>query len=179
MNRLRGTLDSWREYLTPASHTSTFTATGQLTPEEFVLAGDYLCYKFPTWSWAAADASKRVPYLPEDKQYLVLKHAPCHTRLDDHFSTWNPGDADADDDDGWAGAMRAGAVKPGEEGAVDTEPGREKVKTIGDGDNETEEEEESEDEIPDMDEEEDDEAIIRDSSRTRGGVRAYVPALLR
>lgn len=40
-----------REYITPVSHVSTFTTTGEITPEEFVQAGDYLVYKFPTWSW--------------------------------------------------------------------------------------------------------------------------------
>ena len=155
---LHSAFSRWRDYLTPASHTSTFIATGELTPEEFVAAGDYLCYKFPTWSWAPADPSKRVPYLPEDKQYLVLKHAPCRTRLDDTFSTWNPGDEE--DWDAPAGAT-------------------EKVMAVGnrsDGEPDDIEEEEYDDEIPDMDDDEsDDEAIIRDGGKTgKGGVKAYV-----
>jgi ubiquitin-like-conjugating enzyme ATG3 len=47
----RSTLSSLREYITPVSHVSTFTKTGEITPEEFVEAGDYLVYKFPTWTW--------------------------------------------------------------------------------------------------------------------------------
>jgi ubiquitin-like-conjugating enzyme ATG3 len=154
---LHSAFSRFRDYITPASHTSTFSATGELTPEEFVLAGDYLCDKFPTWSWASADSSKRVAYLPEDKQYLVLKHAPCHTRLDDNFSTWNPGD-----DDEWG------------EGGPSAQP-IEKVKSVSEA-GETEDEEESDDEIPDMDDDEDDEAIIRD--KKKGGVKAYVSAPL-
>lgn len=152
---LHSAFSRWRDYLTPASHTSTFITTGELTPEEFVAAGDYLCYKFPTWSWAAADASKRVAHLPDDKQYLVLKHAPCRTRLDDTFSSWNPGE-----EEGWDA------------------PVTEKVRAVsdrGDGEQETESEvEDSDDEIPDMDDEEDDdEAIIRDSGdKGRRGVKA-------
>lgn len=51
---IRSTLSSlrdWREYLTPVNHVSSFKKTGEITPEEFITAGDYLVYKFPTWSW--------------------------------------------------------------------------------------------------------------------------------
>lgn len=147
---LHSAFTRWRDYLTPASHTSTFIATGELTPEEFVAAGDYLCYKFPTWSWASADPSKRVSYLPEDKQYLVLKHAPCRTRLDDTFSTWNPGDEE--DWDTPAAATEKVMV----------------VSSRSDGEQE-DTEEESDDEIPDMDDEDsDDEAIIRGGKAGKG-----------
>lgn len=78
---LRSTFSSLREYLTPVSHTSNFQNTGQLTPEEFVKAGDYLVYKFPTWSWSAASSkAKTRDFLPVDKQYLVTKHVPCYER---------------------------------------------------------------------------------------------------
>ncbi|KAI5777629.1 putative autophagy protein [Geopyxis carbonaria] len=154
MSRLHSAFSRWRDYLTPASHTSTFTTTGELTPEEFVAAGDYLVYKFPTWSWAAADPAKRVAYLPDDKQYLVLRHAPCHSRLDDTFSSWNPGD----DDEEWAGGTAAAAG----------------VQTVGPtGDVEAAADDDSDDEIPDIDDEDDDdEAIIRDSKRAAPGLKA-------
>jgi ubiquitin-like-conjugating enzyme ATG3 len=160
MSQLHSVFSRWRDYLTPASHTSNFTATGELTPEEFVAAGDYLCYKFPTWSWAPADPSKRVSYLPDDKQYLVLKHAPCHTRLDDNFATWNPGDEEDWDEGGESGGKPTGKVKA--------------VAESRDMDDECDtEDEDSDDEIPDMDDEDDDEAIIRDNSNKSGkGVKA-------
>ncbi|QLG70754.1 hypothetical protein HG535_0A06960 [Zygotorulaspora mrakii] len=78
---LRSTLSSWREYLTPVSHKSTFLSTGQVTPEEFVEAGDYLCHMFPTWSWN--ETSNDIVYkefLPKDKQFLVSRKVPCGER---------------------------------------------------------------------------------------------------
>ena len=76
------------------SHTSTFRTNGQITPEEFVAAGDYLVYKFPTWSWAdASPESKRASYLPAGKQFLVTRGVPCHRRLDENFA----GDAGQDE----------------------------------------------------------------------------------
>jgi ubiquitin-like-conjugating enzyme ATG3 len=79
---LRSTLNSWREYLTPAYHTSTFSSTGEITPEEFVEAGDYLTYKFPTWQWLRAPASKQRSFLPEDKQVLVTRRVPSLVRAE-------------------------------------------------------------------------------------------------
>ena len=77
-------LRTWRESLTPASANMDFRATGQISPEEFVAAGVYLCHQFPTWSWAADDSSlvKR-DFLPQDKQYLVCKDVPCVERARD------------------------------------------------------------------------------------------------
>ncbi|KAL8762856.1 MAG: hypothetical protein Q9194_007470, partial [Teloschistes cf. exilis] len=74
MNLIHSTLDTLRDRFAPVSHTSTFRTTGQITPEEFLLAGDYLVYKFPTWSWSdASPPNKRVAYLPPGKQYLVTR----------------------------------------------------------------------------------------------------------
>lgn len=73
-------LRDWREYLTPVSHVSSFKSTGQITPEEFVIAGDYLVYKFPTWSWSGSPKSKQRDFLPSDKQVLVTRHVPSHVR---------------------------------------------------------------------------------------------------
>jgi ubiquitin-like-conjugating enzyme ATG3 len=93
MNFLHSTFEKVREWA-PVSHTSTFRTNGQITPEEFVAAGDYLVYKFPTWSWADAEpASKRASYLPAGKQFLVTRGVPCHRRLDDNFA----GDAGQDE----------------------------------------------------------------------------------
>ncbi|KAK9808986.1 hypothetical protein WJX72_007374 [[Myrmecia] bisecta] len=59
---------------------SGFKDQGVLTPEEFVLAGDYLVRTCPTWAWDAGEASKAKPYLPKNKQYLVTRNVPCHRR---------------------------------------------------------------------------------------------------
>ncbi|KAL8936688.1 MAG: hypothetical protein Q9216_004798, partial [Gyalolechia sp. 2 TL-2023] len=167
MNLLHSTLDTLRDRFAPISHNSTFRTTGQITPEEFLLAGDYLVYKFPTWSWAdASPTSKRVSYLPSGKQYLVTRGVPCHRRLDENFA----GDAGQDeamvqdglkhgedgaggDDDGW---LRTGGMGASQEARMRD------VRTLGES-GEVQVGEEEEEEIPDMEDEEDDEeAIIRD-----------------
>lgn len=175
MNILQSTLSSWRDKFAPITHTSTFRSTGQITPEEFVLAGDYLVYKFPTWAWAdASSPSKRVSYLPEGKQFLVTRGVPCHRRLDENFA----GDAGQDEamvqdgfaageggegDDGW---LRTGGLAASQEAKVRD------VRTVDESGNVGDKEEVDEDEIPDMEDEEDDEeAIIRDP-KSRGGTTA-------
>ena len=178
MNILHSTLSSWRDRLAPISHTSTFRSTGQITPEEFVLAGDYLVYKFPTWSWAdASPVSKRVSYLPGGKQFLVTRGVPCHRRLDENFA----GVAGQDEaivqdgfaageggegDDGW---LRTGGLAASQEAKMRD------VRTVDESGNVGEkEDEEDEDEIPDMEDEEDDEeAIIRDP-KAGDGTKAQV-----
>ncbi|KKA28619.1 hypothetical protein TD95_004934 [Thielaviopsis punctulata] len=181
MNYLYSTVNNLRDRYTPVSHKSTFRTTGQITPEEFLQAGDYLVYKFPTWSWGSDDdASRRVPFLPADKQFLVTRNVPCHRRLDEDFA----GDAGheealvkagegfdgkeaADDDDGW---LRTG-------GMVSSQPLKVKeIRTVDDagnvGDGEVVEDD---DDIPDMEDEEDDDAIIRDEQGEgkTGGRRTY------
>jgi ubiquitin-like-conjugating enzyme ATG3 len=92
-NILVSGFQSAREYLTPVLTTSQFYEKGQLTPDEFVAAGDYLVRLSPSWTWARGDASRAKSYLPLDKQFLLYKHAPCRRRsaaasataaLDDH-----------------------------------------------------------------------------------------------
>lgn len=169
MNILHSTLSTWRDRLAPVSRTSTFRTTGQITPEEFVLAGDYLVYKFPTWSWSdASSPAKRVSYLPPGKQFLVTRGVPCHRRLNDNFA----GDAGHDDeivkdmlsggggggDDGDDGWLRTGGGKD----TTDREDRIRDVRTVDSAGNLGERDEEEE-EIPDMEDDDDDEeAIIRE-----------------
>ena len=178
MNTVRSTFSTLRDRWAPISHTSTFRSTGQITPEEFVLAGDYLVYKFPTWSWSdASSPSKRVSYLPPEKQFLITRGVPCHRRLDENFA----GDAGQDEamvrdgftggvegaggeDDGW---LRTGGLDKSQEARMRD------VRTLGESGEVTGEREEEEEEIPDMEDEDDDEeAIIRDP--TAQGTSAYV-----
>ncbi|EON64406.1 hypothetical protein W97_03637 [Coniosporium apollinis CBS 100218] len=162
MQFLRGTIDTLRDRYAPITHTSTFRSTGQITPEEFVLAGDFLVYKFPSWSWAPAEPPKRVSYLPESKQFLVTRGVPCHRRLDENFA----GDAGqdehlirdmlggegGDDEEGW---LRTGGMAASQEARVRD------VRTVDESGNVGEREEEEV--LPDMEDEEDDEeAIIRE-----------------
>lgn len=80
-NILVSGFNSAREYLTPILTTSQFYEKGQLTPEEFVDAGEYLIRMSPTWKWARGDASRAKTYLPPDKQFLILSSAPCRRRV--------------------------------------------------------------------------------------------------
>ncbi|KXJ94217.1 autophagocytosis associated protein [Microdochium bolleyi] len=178
MNLLYSTVNTIRDKYTPVSHTSTFRKTGQITPEEFLAAGDYLVFKFPTWSWADAESeAKRVNYLPPGKQFLVTRNVPCNRRLDADFA----GDAgheeavvgDGDDfksrgdadDDGW---LRTG-------GLSSSQPLKAKdVRTVDDS-GKVEDTLDDEDEIPDMEDEDDDEAIIHDveAHKRTGARRTY------
>ncbi|KAI5867744.1 autophagocytosis associated protein [Durotheca rogersii] len=180
MNLLYSTVNTIRDKYTPVSYTSTFRKTGQITPEEFLAAGDYIVFKFPTWSWADADSdSKRVSYLPPGKQYLVTRNVPCNRRLDDDFAgdagheEAVVGDGDdfnakgrVDDDNGW---LRTGALSS-------SQPLKAKeVRTVDDAGNVADDSLDDEDEIPDMEDEDDDEAIIRDTDprRKAGARRTY------
>lgn len=58
---------------------SVFHETGKLTPEEFVIAGDFLVENFPSWSWCSGLPDKRRPHLPPEKQFLQTKNVPCFT----------------------------------------------------------------------------------------------------
>ncbi|KAK4040701.1 autophagy-related protein 3 [Parachaetomium inaequale] len=160
MNIIYSTVNSLRDRYTPASHTSTFRKTGEITPEEFLAAGDYLVFKFPSWSWSDAEIpSKRISHLPPGKQYLVTRHVPCHRRLNDDFA----GDAGHEeavveggknsDDDGW---LRTGGLTSSQPLKV------REVRTVDDAGNVGDREVIDEDDIPDMEDEEDDEAIIRE-----------------
>lgn len=173
-NFVRSYIDTFRERTAAISHTSTFRSTGQITPEEFVLAGDFLVFKFPSWEWAdASSPAKRVPYLPEGKQFLVTRGVPCHRRLDDNFA----GDAGQDetlvrdgfaagegeaDDDGW---LRTGGMAASQEAKVRD------VRTVDESGNLGAAEEEED--IPDMEDDDDDEAIIREP-QGKGSSSAYV-----
>ncbi|OJJ48285.1 hypothetical protein ASPZODRAFT_130257 [Penicilliopsis zonata CBS 506.65] len=186
MNILHSTLSTWRDRLAPVSRTSTFRTTGQITPEEFVLAGDYLVYKFPTWSWAdASSPAKRVSYLPAGKQFLVTRGVPCHRRLNDNFAgdagledeivkdmlSGGSGGVDGDPDgDGW---LRTGGGRETADTTSSQEEARIRdVRTVDEAGNMGDREEEEE--IPDMEDEDDDEeAIIREPAGTTQPLRTY------
>jgi ubiquitin-like-conjugating enzyme ATG3 len=164
MNILYSTVNSLRDKYAPPTTKSTFRKTGEITPDEFVAAGDYLVFKFPSWSWADADPiSKRSPHLPPGKQFLVTRHVPCHRRLNDDFAgdagheesvvETSKGNGDGDDD-GW---LRTG-------GLASSQPLKlREVRTVDDAGNLGDREVVEDDDIPDMEDEDDDDAIIRDA----------------
>lgn len=68
--------------MTPVSQASDFKETGEISPEAFVIAGDYLVAQFPTWSWQSGDKAKSRDFLPPEKQYLITKNVACQRRAD-------------------------------------------------------------------------------------------------
>ena len=99
---LRSAISNWREYLTPISHKSSFLTTGQITPEEFVQAGDYLVHMFPTWKWNGVESLDNVScrdFLPPEKQFLVSRKVPCSLRANDFFDLQVDFDDTFDEDD--------------------------------------------------------------------------------
>ena len=184
-NLIHTFIDPLRDRFAPLNHNSNFRATGQITPEEFQAAGDFLVYKFPSWSWSdAATPDKRVPYFPEGKQYLVTRGVPCRKRIkNDDFA----GSADSEDqlvrdmlretsedaggeDDGW---LKAGGSSRREDDSKNSELMKD-VRTVDEDGKVGDKNDDEEEEIPDMDDEEDDEeAIIRDT-KGKDGNNGYV-----
>jgi ubiquitin-like-conjugating enzyme ATG3 len=80
---------------------SAFLAKGQLTPDEFVLAGNALVGKCPTWSWEGGDESKANKSLPLDKQFLLIHDVPCRLRAKDLLDDEKNHIEEKEDEDGW------------------------------------------------------------------------------
>jgi len=91
-------LRNLRETLTPIRTSSAFLTSGVLTPEEFVLAGDELVFKCPTWAWEGGDPKHRRKHLPPDKQYLITRNVPCVERANTCEASGYGGSTD---EDGW------------------------------------------------------------------------------
>jgi hypothetical protein len=68
------------ESLMSTRTTSAFIDKGVVSPEEFVIAGDFLVAQCPTWSWQGGDPKNARSYLPAEKQFLVTRNVPCMKR---------------------------------------------------------------------------------------------------
>jgi hypothetical protein len=61
--------------LNPPPTTDHFRINGQLSPSEFIRAGDKLVQSCGGWTWSKSQSSSyKSKYLEEDKQFLVLKN---------------------------------------------------------------------------------------------------------
>lgn len=111
---IRSRLSSLREYLTPINNESNFRTTGEISPEEFVKAGDYLVYKFPTWTWGTCPKNLQKKFLPEDKQFLVTRHVPLYQRVAGYLpqgdQTEEAPEHDSDSDSEWIPRVNTGPV---------------------------------------------------------------------
>merc|ERR1711976_78356 len=80
-NNIKSVSREFAEKLTPVLKQSKFKETGNITPEEFVIAGDFLVEACGVWKWmpASSEAMKK-DFLPSDKQYLMTRRVPCYKR---------------------------------------------------------------------------------------------------
>ncbi|KAH7352991.1 hypothetical protein KP509_19G073900 [Ceratopteris richardii] len=103
--RIHDVLKGAVERITPPRTVSAYRDKGVLTPDEFVLAGDNLVGKCPTWSWEAGDPNKRKPYLPPEKQYLITRNVPCLRRASSIEADYEAAGGEVllenEDDNGW------------------------------------------------------------------------------
>ncbi|KAL2612936.1 hypothetical protein R1flu_024628 [Riccia fluitans] len=160
------------ERITGPRTVSAFKEKGVLTPDEFVLAGDNLVAKCPTWSWEAGDPSKRKQYLPADKQYLITRNVPCLRRAGSIEEEYDAAGgevlldtADDDDEEGWLathGAPSDTKKEPEELPSMDTEEKEERrhiniIPTYAAGDD---------DDAPDMADFEDADNVMKNDDAT-------------
>lgn len=62
--------------------TDQFEKSGELSPDEFIRAGDKLTQVCHGWSWKPSSNPKYLSkYLEENKQYLLLTKALCKKRI--------------------------------------------------------------------------------------------------
>jgi len=101
--RLHEAFKGAMERMTSPRTVSAFKEKGVLTPDEFVQAGDNLVSKCPTWSWEMGDPTKRKPYLPSEKQFLITRNVPCLRRVSSIEEEYDKDEVDVlldNDDDG-------------------------------------------------------------------------------
>ncbi|MBA0605241.1 hypothetical protein Godav_017833 [Gossypium davidsonii] len=93
------------ERITGPRTVSAFKGKGVLSVSEFILAGDNLVSKCPTWSWESGEPSKRKSYLPPEKQYLITRNVPCLKRAASVEQEYEAAGGevllDNEDNDGW------------------------------------------------------------------------------
>ncbi|XP_027355434.1 autophagy-related protein 3 [Abrus precatorius] len=93
------------ERITGPRTVSAFKEKGVLSISEFVTAGDNLVAKCPTWSWESGEPSKRKPYLPPEKQFLITRNVPCLRRAasveEEYEAAGGEVLLDDEDNDGW------------------------------------------------------------------------------
>ncbi|KAJ9680612.1 hypothetical protein PVL29_019814 [Vitis rotundifolia] len=93
------------ERITGPRTVSAFKEKGVLSVTEFVIAGDNLVSKCPTWSWESGEPGKRKSYLPPEKQYLITRNVPCLRRAasveEEYEAAGGEVLLDNEDNDGW------------------------------------------------------------------------------
>ncbi|MCE3050295.1 E2-like enzyme [Datura stramonium] len=105
LSQLHGAFKGTVERITSPRTVSAFKEKGVLSVSEFVIAGDNLVSKCPTWSWESGEPSKRKSYLPADKQFLITRNVPCLRRAasveEEYEAAGGEVLLDNEDNDGW------------------------------------------------------------------------------
>ncbi|KFY13106.1 hypothetical protein V492_03483 [Pseudogymnoascus sp. VKM F-4246] len=192
-NFAHSTLDKFRERYhkaIPAAADIDVRKTGQLHPDHFVAAGDYLTKWFPVWTWSdlptveekvgdktVVKFTGKIDGLPTNKHILVCRKIPCRRRLEDFagdammqeetmvrdgedFSENTGGGSAGHDEEGW---LRTGNL------AASQEARARDVRTVDESGNMADKEPDEPDDIPDMEIFEDDpDALIRDNNSESG-----------
>ncbi|KAK4600998.1 hypothetical protein RGQ29_010541 [Quercus rubra] len=92
------------ERITAPRTVSALKEKGVLSITEFIVAGDNLVSKCPTWSWESGEQSKMKSYLPPEKQFLITRNVPCLRRvasLEEEYEVGGEVLIDNEDNDGW------------------------------------------------------------------------------
>ncbi|XP_050156637.1 autophagy-related protein 3-like isoform X1 [Malus sylvestris] len=107
------------EKITGPRTVSAFKEKGVLSVSEFVTSGDNPVSKCPTWSWESGEPSKRKPYLPPEKQYLITRNVPCLRRAasleEEYEAAGTELLLDNEDNDGWLATHGKPKDRSGEE----------------------------------------------------------------
>ncbi|CAH9090734.1 unnamed protein product [Cuscuta europaea] len=93
------------ERITNPRTVSAFKEKGVLSVNEFIIAGDNLVTKCPTWTWESGEPSRRKSYLPAEKQYLITRNVPCLRRAASVEEEYEAAGGEVllenEDNDGW------------------------------------------------------------------------------
>lgn len=119
------------ERITGPRTVSAFKEKGVLSVSEFVIAGDNLVSKCPTWSWESGEPSKRKSYLPAEKQFLITRNVPCLRRAisveEEYEAAGGEVLIDNEDTDGWLATH--GKPKENKSGEEENLPSMETLET--------------------------------------------------
>ena len=166
--------------------TSAFMEKGVVTPEEFVVAGDFLVQQCPTWAWQAGDPKHAKPFLPKDKQFLVTRNVPCRERAAAMEQFAGKEVHLSGDDEGWVEAGGDGAGDADDADDIpDIDAGVAAV-TLASPSEEADGASDASSDVPDMEdfvdvaaEEEEDEASLFSAKKAAASAEALAAHILR
>ena len=166
--------------------TSAFVEKGVVTPEEFVVAGDFLVQQCPTWAWQAGDPKHAKPFLPKDKQFLVTRNVPCRERAAAMEQFAGKEVHLSGDDEGWVEAGGDGAGDADDADDIpDIDAGVAAV-TLASPSEEADGASDASSDVPDMEdfvdvaaEEEEDEASLFSAKKAAASAEALAAHILR